>query len=138
MRRLSNLLLGLIFLPVAMAQTDHVLSGQVVDTAGNPMPGVLVRSAEVYCNELDQCAMLVDLAYTPGAVSDEMGYFEIRTVEFPRNYSIGWVISYHEGEIPVPCYYSSMGDLALGWWTNNQVEVQAGTAVCPTLEELGW
>lgn len=135
------LLLNLVWLPLLGTTNDYVLKGRVVDTAGVGMPGVMVKAAEIYCNELDQCAMLVDLAYTPADVTDGSGYFEIRTAEFPRNASLGWVISYQDGEQPVPCFYQfdlNVSQLAMGWWVNGVNEVEAGTAVCPSMQELGW
>jgi hypothetical protein len=60
--------------------------GHLVSSAGDPVPNMLVRLAEVV-RQGDEGAFVLDGAFSPGATTDENGFFAMENI-FPREYVI--------------------------------------------------
>jgi hypothetical protein len=69
-------------------ETDKaVFAGRVVDMSGIPISNLQLRLAEVYRSEDESSdgAYILDTAFSPGAISDENGYFIFSNIE-PMEY----------------------------------------------------
>lgn len=69
-------------------ETDKaVFAGRVVDMSGTPISNLQLRLAEVYRSEDESSdgAYILDTAFSPGAISDENGYFVFSNIE-PMEY----------------------------------------------------
>lgn len=64
-----------------------VFAGRVVDMSGTPISNLQLRLAEVYRSEDESSdgAYILDTAFSPGAISDENGYFVFSNIE-PMEY----------------------------------------------------
>lgn len=64
-----------------------VFAGRVVDMSGTPIANLQLRLAEVYRSEDESSdgAYILDTAFSPGAISDENGYFIFSDIE-PMEY----------------------------------------------------
>ena len=62
-------------------------AGRVVDGSGMPISNMQLRLAEVYRSEEDSSngAYILDTAFSPGAISDDNGYFVFSDIE-PMEY----------------------------------------------------
>lgn len=69
-------------------ETDKAgFAGRVVDMSGDPVSNLQLRLAEVYRSEDESSdgAYILDTAFSPGAISDENGYFVFTNIE-PMDY----------------------------------------------------
>lgn len=128
---MKNNILLFVFIPLLLRlPAVHYVSGVAFDARFFPLGDRVLKLGEIYCNEFD-CAVAVDLSFSPGVTTNPDGSFTIDTSLSPPNESIGWVLVSMWQEFPYPCFFIETGELAYGFWEYENPYVDVGNVLCP-------